>query len=170
MPALWWVELDLLPLVVMSSGVFTGGCELSTTVGNPSADGWGSVPPCWWFGLRHPNTGACTLLAAARFCCQNGGLMQISIPWGPCHQCPCPHSEPQLIPTSPGHSLKPAGRFNLGSYGVTGLCWFPVHMKPWVHLSRVNSVSPSPALTPHRSSRPHALGDPHNARSSGWGA
>ena len=36
------------------------GCELSTTLGNPSADGWGSVPPCWLFGPRYPNTAACS--------------------------------------------------------------------------------------------------------------
>ena len=44
-PALWWVELGLVPLVdrAMSRSVFWGGCELSTTLGSLSADEWGCV-------------------------------------------------------------------------------------------------------------------------------
>ena len=59
MPVLWWVELSLVPLMgrAVSGGVFWGVCELSTTLGSLSIDGWGCVPvflSCWLFGLRHP--------------------------------------------------------------------------------------------------------------------
>ena len=45
-PTLWWVELDLVPLVgkALSKGEFCGICELSSTLGRLSADGWGCVP------------------------------------------------------------------------------------------------------------------------------
>ena len=45
-PAHWWVELGLVPLVgrAVSGGVFRGGCELSMTLGSLSADRWGCVP------------------------------------------------------------------------------------------------------------------------------
>ena len=41
------MELGLVPLVGrdMSRGVFTGGCEVSTSLGSLFADGWGCVPP-----------------------------------------------------------------------------------------------------------------------------
>ena len=41
-----WVELDLVPLMdrAISCGVFLGICELSMTLGNISANGWGCVP------------------------------------------------------------------------------------------------------------------------------
>ena len=40
MPAFWWVELDLFPLVdrAMSGGVFWGVCGLSMTLDRLSAD------------------------------------------------------------------------------------------------------------------------------------
>ena len=68
--------------------------------------------------------------------------MPINIPWGLCHQCPCPHSEPQPTPASPGEPPRPAGRSGPGSYGVTALPWVPVHMKPCVHPPRVESLFP----------------------------
>ena len=46
MPAHWWVELDLLPLVgrAMSQSMFAGSCWFRTTLGSLSADEWGRVP------------------------------------------------------------------------------------------------------------------------------
>ena len=46
MPAHWWVELDLVPLMgrVVSRSVFRGGCELSMTLGSLSVDGCVFVP------------------------------------------------------------------------------------------------------------------------------
>lgn len=45
-----------------------------------------------------------------------------TIPSGLCHQYPCPHTESQLTPASPGDSLRPAGRPGPGSCGVSH--WF----------------------------------------------
>ena len=46
MPALWWVELVLLPLMgrAVSGVVFWGVCEVSTALGGLSADGCVCVP------------------------------------------------------------------------------------------------------------------------------
>ena len=46
MPAHWWVELGLLPLVgrAISRGVFRGGYGLRKALSSLSADGWGYVP------------------------------------------------------------------------------------------------------------------------------
>ena len=66
------------------------------------------------------------------------------IPWGLCHQCPCPHSEPQLTHCLPRRPSRPAGRSIPGSCGVTSLCWVPVHTKSCVCSPGVESlVSPS---------------------------
>jgi len=46
-PAYWWVELGLVPLVgrAISEGVFiSGSCLFRTTLSRLSADGWGCVP------------------------------------------------------------------------------------------------------------------------------
>ena len=68
--------------------------------------------------------------------------MLMNIPWGLCHQCPCPHSEPQAALASSGYPPRLTGRSGPGSYGVTALPWVPVHMKPCVHPPRVESVFP----------------------------
>ena len=46
MPAHWWVELGLFPLVgrAVSHGVFWGGCEFSMTLDSLSSNGLVSVP------------------------------------------------------------------------------------------------------------------------------
>ena len=46
MHALWWLELNLIPLVgrAMSEGVFGGIYELSTTLSSLFADGWCCIP------------------------------------------------------------------------------------------------------------------------------
>ena len=63
-PAHWWVELALTPVVgrAVSWGMFRGGCALRTTLGSCSADRWGCVPTCWLSGLRHSSAGGCRLL------------------------------------------------------------------------------------------------------------
>ena len=45
-PAHWWVNLALGPLVgkAMSRGVFGSNCELRVTSGSLSDDGWGCIP------------------------------------------------------------------------------------------------------------------------------
>ena len=64
LPAHWWVEVSLVPLVgrAVSRGVFRCGCGFRTTLSSLSADAWGCVPPCWLSGLRQPSIGACSLL------------------------------------------------------------------------------------------------------------
>ena len=56
--AFWRVELSLFPLNsrAMSSGMFWGVCELSTTLGSLCADGWVCVPVL--FVVRGPTLGA----------------------------------------------------------------------------------------------------------------
>ena len=64
MPALWWVELSLIPLMgrTMSRAVFCGGCGLRKTLGSLSSNGWGCVPILLLSGLRLSSTGVCRLL------------------------------------------------------------------------------------------------------------
>ena len=50
LPAHWWVELGLVPLVSRA--------VLKKTLSSLSADGQVGVSPCWLFGLRQPSTGA----------------------------------------------------------------------------------------------------------------
>ena len=45
-------------------------------------------------------------------------LPSMNIPWGLHYPCPCPHSEPQPTPISPGDPPRPTGRSRPGSYGV----------------------------------------------------
>ena len=68
MPALWWVELDLVPLMgrAMSGGAFWGVCELSMTLGSLSADGWVCVPVLLAVWHEASSTGGCWLLGGAR--------------------------------------------------------------------------------------------------------
>ena len=122
MHAHWWVELGLVPVVdrAMSRCVFRGGCELSTTLGTLSADGWGQVLVPKWRPL--------------------GKLMPMSVLWGVCHQCPCPHSDHSLAPA--GDSPRPAGRFVSGSYEISALPWVPVQVKSCVHPPRMESLFP----------------------------
>ena len=46
MPVFWWMRLDLVFLVGMSTsgGVFWGVCGLIMILGSLSANGWGCVP------------------------------------------------------------------------------------------------------------------------------
>ena len=69
-----------------------------------------------------------------------GELTPMNIPLGLCDQCPSSHSEPQLIPGSPGDPPGPTGRYGPGDYAVTALLWVPVCMKPCVRPPRVESL------------------------------
>ena len=64
MPAFWWVELDLFPLMgsAASGGVFWGVYGFSMSLGSLSADGWVCVPVLLvvWCGTF--STGACRQL------------------------------------------------------------------------------------------------------------
>ena len=148
MPALLWVELGLIPLVVrvMSSGVFRGGGTLRMTLSSLSDDGWGcalTLLVVWPEVSQHWRLQAVgwgqVLVPKWQTPAE---LTLMNIPWGLCQQCPCLHSEPELTPISPGDLPRPASGFGPGSYGVTALPWVPVHVKSCVHLPRVKSLFP----------------------------
>ena len=68
MPALWWLELNLLSYdQAVSRGVLWGVCELSITVGSLSADGWSCVPVLLVVPLEVSCTGACRKLVEPGF-------------------------------------------------------------------------------------------------------
>ena len=71
MPELCWMELSIFPLMgrIMSGGVFWGICELSTTLGNLSTDGWGCVPVLLVVWCEVFSTGACRQLCGVRASC-----------------------------------------------------------------------------------------------------
>ena len=66
----------------------------------------------------------------------------MGISWGTCHQCLCPHSEPNSTHHPPGDSLSTAVRSAPGSYGVTVLLYILVHKKPCVCSPRGVSFLP----------------------------
>ena len=67
MPVFWWMGLDLVFLVGMSTsgGVFWGVCELIMILGSLSANVLGCVPVLLvvWYGVS--STVACLLLSGA---------------------------------------------------------------------------------------------------------
>ena len=74
-----------------------------------------------------------------------GELTSMNIPLYLCHQCPCSHSEPQLLPASPGDPPRPAVRSGLGSCEFTALpLCRGVHETFCVPSKSGVSVSPSP--------------------------
>lgn len=64
MHALWWLELNLIPLVgrAMSGGVFGGIYELSTNLSSLFADGWCCVPVLVVVWPEASITGSCKQL------------------------------------------------------------------------------------------------------------
>ena len=79
-PACWWVELGLIPLVdqAVSRGVFRGGCGFRMTLGSLSADEGVCVPTRLVVVLRCPSLGYCRLLGRARSQCQKSDLQGTS--------------------------------------------------------------------------------------------
>ena len=55
----WSRDWCLSPLVIkaLSRDVWRGSCGFRRTSGHLSAVGRAVLPPCWFFGLRHPTTG-----------------------------------------------------------------------------------------------------------------
>ena len=115
------------------------------TLSSLFADGWGCVPSllAWGFSV---------LIGGARFFpkWQPPGEFTLIIFLGCLPPMSCPHSEPQLPPAFPDLS-RPTGRSHIDSYRVLALPWDPMHLKPCVHLPRVESVSPSPVELLHTS-------------------
>ena len=71
MPVFWWMRLDLVFLVGMSTsgGVFWGVCGLITILGSLSANGWGCVPVLLVVWHRVSSTVACWSLSGVGSCC-----------------------------------------------------------------------------------------------------
>ena len=67
MPVFWWMRLDLVFLVCMttSSGVFWGVCDVIMILGSLSANGWWCVSVLLVVWHRVSSTGACLLLSGA---------------------------------------------------------------------------------------------------------
>ena len=86
MPALWWVEMDLVLLMgrATSGSVFWGVCKLSTTLGSLSANGWGCVPVLLVVWSEVSSTGDCRQLRGwvleSRWRLP-GEISPINIPW-----------------------------------------------------------------------------------------
>ena len=78
MPAFWWVELSLFPLMgrAMSGGVFWGVCELSMTLGSLSVDGWVCVPALFVVWSEVTSTGSCRQLNGVLY--SDRGLLESS--------------------------------------------------------------------------------------------
>ena len=124
-------------------------------------------PSCWLFGLRHPSTGVCSQLVAARSWCQSGK----DVPLSSCHWYSCPYSETQPASAYPGDPLRPTCRSGTGSYELTALPQVPVHMKPCVYPSKSSQSCGASALKLFWPSEPNVPGaPPPNARPTGWGA
>ena len=68
MPAFWWVELSLFPLMsrAMSGAVSWGVCELSMTLGSLCADGWVCVPVLFLVWCEASSARICCSLGVAR--------------------------------------------------------------------------------------------------------
>ena len=83
-------------------------------------------------------------------------LTPMNVLWGLHQQCPCPHSEPQLTPTSPEDPPRSAGMSGPGSYGVTrSQC---TQNPVCASKSGVSVSSVAPALKPFWPSKLNALG------------
>ena len=100
------------PLVggAVARGVPNGGCVLRKSLGSQSADGWDFVPTMvivWPKVSQHQSLQAFgwgQVLAPQWQ--PPGALTQMNSPRHFCHQCLCPHAEPQPPPASPGRPSK----------------------------------------------------------------
>ena len=101
MPVLWSVVLDLVPLMgrATSSGVFWGVCELSTTLGSLSANGWVCV--CLLLVVRHEasSTGVCRQLGGIGTWSRDGDS------WESSHRLMFPEAGNSLAVQCPGFSV-----------------------------------------------------------------
>lgn len=159
----------------ISGGVSRRSCGLKKSFQAASLLMDGTViPPCQFFCLQCPSTGAYRLLSGARFWCQNVSLQGRAHP-DEClpvalHQCPCPQSEPQLLPISSGDPPRTEGRAGPGSQEVLLLLLVPRFVcafQEW-SLSLTQSRG-APAFKHHWPSKPEAVGSPPpDARPPGW--
>lgn len=91
--------------------------------------------------------------------------MQVNIPQHFHHQCTFPYNEPQPTPMPNPRRPSSTHRYSgPGSYRVTALPWFPVHVRLCLHLPRVEflyiSVLWSSCTQALQCSKQNALGTP----------
>ena len=102
-----------------------------------------------------------------------GEVMPMSTVWHLHHQCLCSHSEPQLLPASPGDPLRLVGEFGGASYEVTTL---PGPNEQWTLCVPSKSFCfpqflGASVIKPCWPSKPNVLGAlPSDARPLSWGA
>ena len=136
-----------------------GSCVLRKTLSiSLSADGWGCVPTLlvvWPKVTQHWSLQAGGWGQVLVPKCQPlGELTPMNIPWGLYHQCPCPHSEPQM--TLPTQETSKTHRwvwprllwslcFALGSSACETLC-VPSKIGVSVYPSPVELLYSSPAV------------------------
>ena len=136
-------------------------------------------PPCWLFGLRHPNTGAHRLLGGTRSLCQNGDLQEHSRWW----IFPGAFATSVLAPTvslsqpPPPQDTLQDKQASLAQGPIESLLC-PGSQYMWKLVCSLQEWSlcftqscGAPALRPCWPSKPNTLrSPPPSARPSGWGA
>ena len=144
--------------------MFRGGCVCWRTLGRLSADECNCVPTLlviWPKVFKHWS------LQAVWW----GQVTLMIIPWGLCHQCSCPHTEPKTTLPSPGDPPRCTVRSSPDSYGIPDFPWDSEHMKPSLHPTRVESLFPwvlGSSFT--QDPKPNCLGaPPSDARTPCWG-
>ena len=103
--------------------------------------------PCWLFVLRHPSSGAYSLLGGVLVpkWQPSGELMPMNMPWYLRHQCLCLHSDTQLPPFSSGDPPRLAGKSGPGSYEVIAFALGPgMHETLFAPSKSGDSASSSP--------------------------
>ena len=152
----------------ISRAVFRGGSALSTTLGSLSAGGWSCVPTLLVVWPEMSQHWSLQVVGWGKVFVQKwpppGEITLISVSCSLSHQCPCPHCEPQLTPTSPGDPPRPAGWSGPGFYGVTTLPRVPCTWNLVCALQELSFCFPqscaAPALQPHWLSKPNGLESP----------
>ena len=129
MPAHWYVELILIPLVSGASSL--GVTEVALCLGGLEA-------ACLLMGgaVSHWVQPELSNMATSRGVHADDYFLS---PLPPMMQ----RIMGQSSPLFPGDPPRTAVRSNSDSYGVSALPWDPVHMKACVHLSRMGSPFPS---------------------------
>ena len=136
--SLWWAG--------PRQGVcLAGSCGLRKNSGSLFADGWGCVSALLVVWPETSQHWSLQDVAWGQVLVRKwrppGGLTPSSTLQNYCHQCFCPHSEPQLPPTSAGNPPIPAGDSGPGSYEVIA---FPPGSQCTQNSKSGVSVSPSP--------------------------
>ena len=121
---------------------WAGSCSVKLTW--LSADGWGSLPPCYLFGLRWPSPGVYRLYGRVNGSFQEDSLAKVHLlcdPQNCCCRCLHPHSEPLLTHACKGDPPSLAGRYGSVFCRVTSsFPWVLVHTRFCLCPPRVESL------------------------------